>query len=250
MNKISPRARIGSNVKIGDFTVINDDVEIADNVEIGNCVLIDNGARISQGVKIHHGAVISSIPQDLKFKGEYSLLEIGENTVVREFATLNRGTAASGRTVIGKNVLLMAYSHTAHDCVIGNNVILANSVNLGGHVIIDDWAIIGGLTGVHQFCRIGAHSFVEAGRKVGKDIPPFVMAARDPLAYAGINSVGLRRRNFSSERINKIKSAYEIIYGPVYNTTEALLKIKSEFELNDDLKIIVDFIEKRSRGII
>ena len=181
MNTISKKANIGNNVSIGEYTVIKDDVIIGDNVEIASNVLIDNGARISSNVKIHHGAAISGFPQDLKFNGETTTLEIGENTVVREFATLNRGTSASKKTIIGKNCLLMAYSHVAHDCVLGDNVIFANSVNLGGHVQVDDWAIVGGICGVHQFVRIGRHSIIASNSRIHKDVPPYITANDYPL---------------------------------------------------------------------
>ena len=181
LNSISTKAKIGTNVTVGDFTVIKDDVEIGNNVVVGSNVIIDNGARISDNVTLHHGAVISTIPQDLKFGGEVTTLEIGENTVVREYATLNRGTAASGKTVVGKDCLLMAYSHVAHDCRVGNNVIIANCGTLGGHVEVDDRAIVGGLVAVHQYVKIGTHSILAGFTKAVKDIPPYIMAGGNPI---------------------------------------------------------------------
>lgn len=249
MNTVSKKAKIGKNVLIGDFTVINDDVVIDDNVEISSGVIIDNGARISSYVKIHHGAVISTIPQDLKFKGEITTLEIGEGTVVREYATLNRGTAASNKTVIGKNCLLMAYTHVAHDCIIGDNVILANSVNLGGHVQIGDWAIVGGMTGVHQFTKIGKHVMIATNSRVSKDVPPFITAGNMPLKFEGLNLIGLRRRGFTNSQINKIDYIYDKVYKSGLNVSMALNELKKEkFSLEQEE--IVKFIESSERGII
>lgn len=249
MNTVSKKAKIGKNVTIGDYSIIKDDVIIGDNVEIASNVIIDNGARISSNVKIHHGAVVSTIPQDLKFKGEITTLEIGEGTIIREYATLNRGTAASNKTIIGKNCLLMAYSHVAHDCILGDNVILANSVNLGGHVIIGDWAIIGGITGIHQFVKIGKHVIVSTHSKVVKDVPPYITAGNLPLKYEGLNLIGLRRRGFSNSQINKIDYAYNKIYKSGLNISMAINELKKE-NLTVEQKEIVEFIEFSERGII
>jgi len=250
LNSVSKKAKIGSNVTIGDFTVIKDDVEIGNDVVIGSNVIIEDGARIADNVKIHHGAAVSTIPQDLKFIGEYSILEIGENTTVREFATLNRGTAASGRTVIGKNCLLMAYCHVAHDCILGNNVILANSTNLAGHVEIDDYAIIGGVSGLLQFVKVGTHTILSAYSKVNKDVPPYITAGHDPLRYEGLNSIGLRRRNFTNEQINHIKDIYDILYRSGLNVSDAVKKIKESPEITPETKVILDFIARSKKGII
>lgn len=250
LNSISKKAKIGNNVIVGDYTVIKDDVEIGNNVEIGSCVLIDNGARISDSVKIHHGAAISTIPQDLKFKGEQSVLVIGENTIVREYATLNRGTEASGKTVVGKNCLIMAYSHIAHDCIVGNNVIAANCTTLGGHVIIENWVVIGGLVGIHQFVRIGQHTMIAFLGRIVKDIPPYITAGREPVKFEGLNLTGLRRRGFTSEQIQGIETAYSIIYKSGLNVSEALAKIKSEVIITGEIREIISFIESSTRGII
>lgn len=195
MTNIHPDARIGANVSISPFTTIEADVEIDDNTWIGPNVTICDGARIGSNCKIFPGAVVSAVPQDLKYKGEKTLTIIGNNTTIRECVTINRGTEALGRTEVGSNCLLMAYVHVAHDCVVGNNVILANSVNLAGHVIIDDWAILEGYVGVSQFIRIGKHSFIAGQTGVRKNVPPYVKAAREPLSYAGINSVGLKEED-------------------------------------------------------
>ena len=214
-------------------------------------MLIDNGARISDGVIIHHGAVVSSIPQDLKFKGEDSVLEVGEKTVIREYATLNRGTAYSGKTVVGKNCLIMAYAHVAHDCVLGNFVIMANSVNLGGHVFMDDYAIAGGVSGIHQFVRIGKHVIFANNSRVSKDIPPYVTAGNTPLKFEGLNLIGLRRRGFTKEKINLIGDVYGVLYKSGLNFSDALIKIKETFDTKDDsVKEIIDFFESSTRGVI
>jgi UDP-N-acetylglucosamine acyltransferase len=250
LNSISNKAKIGSNVTIGDFTVIKDDVEIGNNVEIGTSVIIADGARIADGVKIHHGAAVSTIPQDLKFIGEYTTLEIGEGTVVREFSMLNRGTAASGKTTIGKNCLLMAYTHVAHDCIVGNNVIMANCATLSGHVFVDDWAVLGGITGVHQFCKIGKHVMVSAQCKVVKDIPPYITAGNSPIRFEGLNIIGLKRRGFDTNKIQNIEKAYHIIYLSGLNVSDAVKKIKQEPQLSDEVNEIIRFIEQSERGII
>lgn len=250
MNTVSKKAQIGKNVTIGDYTVIKDDVVIGDNVEIASNVIIDNGARISSNAKIHHGAVISTIPQDLKFKGEITTLEIGEGTIVREYATLNRGTSASNKTVIGKNCLLMAYSHVAHDCRLGDNVILANSANLGGHVVLGDWAIVGGITGIHQYVKVGKHSIISTHSKVVKDVPPYITAGSMPLKFEGLNLIGLRRRGFTNNQINRIDFAYNTIYKSGLNVSAAIEELKKEKNITGEMKEIISFIESSERGII
>ena len=244
LNSISAKAKIGTNVFVGDFTVIQDDVEIGNNVEIGSNVLIGNGARISDNVKLHHGAVISSIPQDMKFGGEVTTLEIGENTVVREYSTVNRGTIASGKTVIGKNCLLMAYSHIAHDSRVGNNVIIANCGNLGGHVEIDDWAIVGGIVAVHQYVKIGMHSILAGFTKAVKDIPPYIMAGDNPMKYEGLNIIGLKRRGFTSEQIDGIKEFYKLLYKSGLNISDAIQNIKQTLPKTEEVSNILSFISK------
>ena len=222
MTNIHPNARIGLNVSISPFTSIEEDVEIGDNTWIGPNVTICNGARIGKDCKIFPGAVISAIPQDLKFKGEITTTIIGDNTTIRECVTINRGTEALGKTVVGKNCLLMAYVHVAHDCIVGDHVILANSVNLAGHVIIEDWAILEGYVGVSQFIRIGQHSFIAGQTGVRKNVPPFVKAAREPLSFAGINSIGLKRRGYSDEDINDIQEFYRTLFLRGHSISNAL----------------------------
>ena len=250
MNSVSNKAKIGTNVTIGDFTVIKDDVIIGNNVTIGSNVIIDDGARISDNVKLHHGAVISTIPQDLKFGGEVTTLEIGENTVVREYATLNRGTKATGKTVVGKNCLLMAYSHVAHDCVVGDNAIIANSGNLGGHVEVGDWAIVGGLVAVHQFVKIGAHTLLAGFTKAVKDVPPYIIAGSNPMKYEGVNVIGLKRRGFTQEQIDSIKEFYRLLYKSGLNISDAVKEIKYVQPQTKETNLIIEFISKSTRGIL
>lgn len=201
---IHPNAKLATNVKVDPFTVIHHDVEIGEGTWIGSNVTIMEGARIGRNCRIFPGAVISAIPQDLKFEGEYSTVEIGNNTTIREFVTINRGTKERGKTTVGDNCLIQAYSHIAHDCSIGNHCIITNNTQMAGHVIMGDWSILGGMCAVHQFVKIGAHSYVGGGSLVGKDVPPFIKAGRQPLSYAGVNSIGLKRRGFTIDKINHI----------------------------------------------
>jgi UDP-N-acetylglucosamine acyltransferase len=250
MNSVSKKASIGINVTIGDFTVIKDDVVIGNNVKIGTNVLIEEGARISNNVKIHHGVVVSCIPQDLKFEGEETTFELGEGSVIREYVTLNRGTKESNKSVIGKNCFVMSYAHVAHDCCIGDNVILSNAVNMGGHVEIGDWAIVGGIVPIHQFVKIGCHAMIGGGFRVVKDVPPYIIAGNLPLRFEGLNLIGLRRRCFSNEKIRNIEKVYDVIYKSDLNVSDAVKKLKDEFEMTEEVRTIIDFIEASSRGLI
>ncbi|NPV37123.1 MAG: acyl-ACP--UDP-N-acetylglucosamine O-acyltransferase [Bacteroidales bacterium] len=251
LSHIHPEAHIGENVEVGPFTHIYGDVEIGDGTWIGSNVTIMDGARIGKNCRIFPGAVISAIPQDLKFAGEKTTVKVGDNTTIREFVTLNRGTKARGETTIGCNCLLMAYVHVAHDCVIGNNVILANTVNLAGHIEIDDWAIVGGMTAVHQFSKIGAHSMISGGSLVRKDVPPYIKAAREPLSYAGVNSIGLRRRGFSAEQIAVIQQIYRILYLQGHIVSKAVKIIEETIPECPERDHVLRFIrEAASRGII
>ncbi|CAN5362169.1 acyl-ACP--UDP-N-acetylglucosamine O-acyltransferase [soil metagenome] len=247
---IHPDAKIGKNVTIDPFTVIHNDVEIGDNSWIGSNVTIFQGARIGKNCKIFPGAVISAVPQDLKFEGEVTTSEIGDGTTIREFVTINRGTKALGKTVVGKNNLLMAYVHVAHDCVIGNNCILANGATLAGHITIDDYAIIGGLSAVHQFVHIGAHVMISGGSLIRKDVPPFVKAAREPLSYAGLNAVGLRRRGFDQEKISEIQEIYRIVFQKGLNQANALLAIEKEIAPSVERDEIILFMKTSTRGML
>lgn len=243
-------AKIAPNVEIEPFAIVHKDVEIGEGSWIGSHAVINDGARIGKNCKIFPGAVISSTPQDLKFKGEYTLTYIGDNTIIREYATISRGTEEHWKTEIGSDCLIMAYSHVAHDCRIGNNCIIVNNVQMAGHVHMGDWAIIAGSSSVRQFVKIGAHAMVAGGSLVRKDVPPFTKAAREPLSYAGINSVGLRRRGFSNEQINEIQEVYRYIYLRGFNNTEALEHIELELAPSAERDEIVNFIRNSERGII
>ncbi len=247
---VHPQAKIARNVVIEPFVTIHKNVEIGEGTWVGSNVTIMEGARIGKNCRIFPGAVISAIPQDLKFDGEETTVEIGDNTTIREFVTVNRGTKANNKTVVGKNCLLMAYVHIAHDCVIGNNCILANAANLAGHINIDDFAILGGLSAVHQFVNIGSHVMISGGSLVRKDVPPFTKAARNPLSFVGINSIGLRRRGFSSEKINEIQDIYRVIYLKNLNVSQAITYIETEMPASSERDEILSFISQSSRGIM
>jgi UDP-N-acetylglucosamine acyltransferase len=247
---IHPDAKIGKDVIIEPFAYVSGNVVIGDGTWIGPNATIMDGARIGTGCKIFPSAVVSGIPQDLKFRGEDSTAEIGDNTTVREGVTVNRGTASVGKTVLGKSCLLMAYSHIGHDCAVGNNCIIGNSTGLAGEVKVDDWAIISAGTLVHQFARIGAHVIIGGGSKVRTDVPPFIKADRDPLSYLGLNSVGLTRRGFERERIDEIHNIYRVIYQNGMNISQALDKVENEFKPSIDRDYILEFIRKSERGII
>jgi UDP-N-acetylglucosamine acyltransferase len=247
---VHPQAKIARNVVVEPFTTINNDVEIGSGTWIGSNVTIMEGARIGKDCRIFPGAVISAIPQDLKFEGEDSLTIIGDNTTIRECVTINRGTSASGKTMIGNNCLIMATAHIAHDCVLGDNSIVVNGVALAGHVIIGKHAIIGGLAAVHQFIHIGDHAMISGGSLVRKDVPPYTKAAKEPLSYIGINSVGLRRRGFSSAKISEIQNIYRILYQKNYNTSQALEIIEGEMEATPERDEIILFIRNSQRGIM
>ena len=250
LSDVNPRARIGDHVKVGPFTSIAADVEVGEGTIIGPNVTIMDGARIGKHCSIYPGAVISAEPQDLKFDGEHTTIEIGDRTTIRECATINRGTNAYGKTTIGEDCLIMAYVHIAHDCIIGNKVILVNSVALAGHVEVGDWSIISGLSAVHQFVKIGKHVMVGGGAMVRKDIPPYITVAGDPLSYAGVNSVGLRRREFNNEQIKEIQDIYRVIFQSGKNISQAVDSVKVEFSSSQLASEIIDFIESSERGLI
>ena len=221
---IHPAAKIHPSVVIDPFVTIDQNVEIGEGTHIGSNVTIMEGARIGRHCNIFPGAVISGIPQDLKFKGEDTVAIIGDNTTIRECVTVNRGTAAKDKTVVGNNCLIMAYSHVAHDCLVGNNVIISNASQLAGEVQVDDFAVIGGGTLIHQFTHIGSHVMIQGGSRINKDIPPFVKAGRDPIAYTGINSIGLRRRDFSNDQIREIQEIYRYLYLSRLNSKRGIVR--------------------------
>lgn len=256
MNSIHPTAIVSSKAKIGDnnvikaLTIIEDDVEIGNDCQIGPSSVLYNGARIGNRVKIFQSASIAHRPQDLKFGNEETYFYVGDDTVVHEFVTLHRGTKETGFSRIGKNCLLMAYSHVAHDCVVGDNVILANGVQLAGHVHIEDWVIIAGMCGVHQFCSVGKHAMMGVNTVAVKDVPPFVLSGRFPIKYEGLNKVGLRRRGFSDDDINTIRLTYDTIYNSGFNVSQAVAKVETEFGANLHVKDIIKFVKASKRGII
>ncbi|MBY0434380.1 MAG: acyl-ACP--UDP-N-acetylglucosamine O-acyltransferase [Cyclobacteriaceae bacterium] len=247
---VHPEAVIGNNVVIEPFATIQKDVVIGDGCWIGPNAVIWEGARLGKEVKVYPGASVSSIPQDLKFAGEKTETIIGDKTVIRESVTISRGTADKHKTVIGKNCLLMAYVHIAHDCIIGSNCIFANAVQVAGHVMIDDWAIIGGASALHQFVKIGAHVMLSGGSLVRKDVPPYTKAAREPLTYAGINSVGLRRRGFTPEKISEIQEIYRHIFLKGMNNSKALDSVEKEIPASTERDYIIDFIRSSERGVM
>ncbi len=247
---VHSESQVADNVVIEPFVTIDKDVVIGEGTRIGSNATILPGTRIGKNCRIFPGAVIGAVPQDLKFKGEYTTVEIGDNTTIRECVTVNRGTVARGKTKVGSNCLIMAYVHIAHDCIVGDNVILVNNVLLGGEVVIDDWAIIGGMSAIHQFVHVGPHVMVSGGSLVRKDVPPFIKAGREPLSYVGINSIGLRRRNFNNEKIREVQDIYRYIYQKGLNTTQAVEIIEAEMPASPERDEILLFVKDSKRGII
>lgn len=247
---VHPEAKLGDNVIVEPFAYVDRNTEIGDGTRIMMQATILNGARIGKNCIIFPHATISGIPQDLKFQGEETAAIIGDNTTVRECATVNRGTASKGFTSVGSNCLIMAYSHVAHDCVLRDHVILGNATQLAGEIEIDDYAIISGGSLAHQFSKIGPHVMIQGGSKISKDIPPYVMVGREPITYVGLNVVGLRRRGFSSERINAIQEIYRYLYLSGFNTTQAVERIEQELPSSEDRSLIIDFVRSSSRGIV
>jgi UDP-N-acetylglucosamine acyltransferase len=242
-------AVLGGGVTVGPGSIIGPGVVVGDGTEISSNVLIERDTVVGRECRIFHGAVLGTEPQDLKFEGEQAKLEIGDRTVIREYATLNRGTRATGRTSVGSDCLLMAYSHVAHDCHLGDRVILANAVNMGGHVTIGDWAIVGGMTPIHQFVRIGEHAFVGGASRVSKDVAPYVRAAGDPLVMSGLNSVGLRRRGFGPELRLELKRAYRMFFLSDLNVTQAIERARQELDLLPEVERFIVFFETTDRGV-
>lgn len=247
---VSPNAKLGDNIEVGPYAIINDDVEIGNDCKIGPHAVIYDGARIGNRVKIFQGASVANLPQDLKFGNEQTFLYIGDDTVIREFAALHKGTTATGKTTIGSKCLLMAYTHVAHDCTVGDQVIIANAVQIAGHVEIENTVIIGGLSAVHQFGKIGQHSMVGGGSMANSDVPPYCMTSGYPARFMGLNIVGLKRRNFSEEDINAIKDAYRIFYQSGLIFTKALDEVKEKYSNHPLVNNIIRFVEKSDRGVI
>jgi len=247
---VSSKAEIQGSLKVGPYAIIEDDVVIGDNCEIGPHAVLYNGARLGKNIKIYQSASVANIPQDLKFLDEPSVFEIGDNTVIREFATLHRGTKSLGYSKIGKNCLVMAYGHVAHDSIIGDNCILANGVQIAGHVEVEDWVIIGGLTPVHQFCKIGKHAMIGGGVRVGTDIPPFVLAAGEPLRFNGLNLIGLKRRGFTLKQIEDLKDTYNLLFRSNLNISQAKERIIAKYPENENVSSVINFLAASSRGLI
>lgn len=253
MNQLSyihPNAQIGKDVEIAPFVTIYDDVVIGDGTRIHPNVTLYPGARIGKNCEIFPGVTVAAVPQDLKFKGEYTTAEVGDNTVLRECVTIHRGTASKGRTIVGNNCLIMAYCHVAHDCNLGNNIIISNATQLAGEVVIDDNVVIGGGTLVHQFTHIGSYVMIQGGTPVNKDVPPYVMAARTPVSYVGLNIVGLRRRGFSNEQIAQLQDIYRRIFSSASNMTDALKAIEQEIPQSPERDYVISFIRNSERGVI
>ena len=252
INSIHPSAKLGNNVVVENFSTIAEHVEIGEGSWIGPNVTICDYVKIGKNCRVFPGAVVGAEPQDLKFQGEVSYVEIGDNVTIRECATINRGTGASGKslTKIGNNCLIMSYVHIAHDCVIGNNVVLVSYVGLGGETEIDDFAIVGGHSAAHQFSRLGAHVMLSGGSMISKDVPPYVLAGHRPLSFGGVNLIGLRRRGFSNEQLERVRNIYRVIYQSGLNTTDACNKVEADFEPSAERDVILNFIRKSKRGII
>ncbi|HKK20494.1 MAG TPA: acyl-ACP--UDP-N-acetylglucosamine O-acyltransferase [candidate division Zixibacteria bacterium] len=247
---VSPKAELDPTVKVGPYTIIEDDVTIGKGTEIVSSSRIAAGAVLGENVRVFHGAVIGTIPQDLKFGGEKTRVVIGDGTTIREYATINRGTAAHGESSIGKNCFLMAYSHVAHDCIIGDNVIMANSVNLAGHIEVGDYAILGGVLPVHQFVKIGAHAMIGGGYRVQQDVCPYALVAGYPLKVVGINAIGLKRRGFKLETVRTLERVFKILFFSKLNTTQAVERIHSEMEIIPEVQEILSFLDRSNRGIV
>ena len=247
---VNPGAKLSENLSVGPYVIIEADVEIGDDCVIGPHAVLYSGSRIGNRVKISQGASVANLPQDLKFSGEPTLFIIGDDTVIREFATLHRGTKETGKSQIGKNCLLMAYSHIPHDCVVGDNCIIANAVQIGGHSHIEDWVIIGGLAGLHQFSRVGEHSMIAGAAKITQDVPPYILAVNDPAEFGGLNVVGLRRRGFKAEDIQTLKEAYRHLYDKSLNVTQAVEIIESKFGDNIYVKKLLSFLSGTKRGVV
>ncbi len=246
---VDPEAELSAGVSVGPHAVIGPNVKIGEGTRIGSNVLIERDTTLGRECRIFHGAVLGTDPQDLKYGGEATELVVGDRTVIREYATLNRGTAASGRTVVGSDCLLMAYTHVAHDCQLGDRVILSNAVNMAGHVVIEDWAIVGGVVPIHQFVRIGAHAFVGGGSRIPQDVPPYCKAAGSPPKLYGLNSVGLERRGFSEETRKALKRAYRILFQSGLNVSQGVERAFEEVEQLPEVVYLLDFIRRSERGI-
>lgn len=247
---VHPNTKIADDVEIGPFVFIDEDVEIGEGTVIDANATVCAHTRIGKHCHVFPSAVVGAIPQDLKFKGELTYTFIGDHTVLRECSTVHRGTASKGKTVVGQHCLIMAYSHVAHDVVVGNYVIMSNATQLAGEVVVDDWAILGGGTLVHQFSHIGQHAMIQGGSHINKDIPPYIIAARDPIQFCGINTVGLGRRGFTKEQVERIQQVYRYIYMSHLNISQALEKVQQEIPQSEERDLILQFIQSSERGVV
>ncbi len=247
---VDPLCDLGQGVSVGPWAIVGPRVRVGDGTEIGPRVLIEKDTSVGEDCRIFNGAVLGTDPQDLKYMGEDTVLEVGDRAIIREFATLHRGTAASGRTLVGSDVLVMAYAHIAHDCVLGNHVILANAVTMGGHVVMEDWVTVGGLSGIHQFVRIGAHAFVGGASRITQDVPPYCMAVGNPAELSGLNSVGLERRGVSSDVKAALKLAYRVLFQSKLNLSQALAKVEADVPGIPEVLHLLAFIRGSERGIV
>ncbi len=246
---VSPKAELGTGVSVGPFSIIEDDVQVGDNTEIRSSVVLANGARIGSDCRIHSSCVIATEPQDLKYKNERTYAFVGDRTVLREYVTVNRGTVETGKAVVGDDCLIMTYCHVAHDCRVGNNVIMSNVSQLAGHVTIEDWVILGGVAKIHQFCTVGSHSMIGADVKIVKDVPPFTLVGRQPAKVEGVNKIGLRRRGFKSKTIRAIEEFYDTVLFSGMNNTEGIKHYKAKGDLLEEVEYCIKFIENSKRGI-
>lgn len=246
---IDPSAELGEGVSVGPYAIIGPNVVVGARTRIASHVLIERDTTVGEECQISNGAVLGTDPQDLKYHGEATRLVVGDRTMIREFATLNRGTSATGVTTVGSDCMLMAYTHVAHDCHLGDHVILSNAVNMAGHVVIGDWAIVGGMTPIHQFVRIGAHAFIGGQSRISKDIPPYVKAAGIPIQLYGLNSVGLQRRGFSEEVRRELKRAYRLFFGSAHNVAQAMARAREELRSLPEVETFLSFFEKSERGV-
>ncbi|HXK49750.1 MAG TPA: acyl-ACP--UDP-N-acetylglucosamine O-acyltransferase [Clostridiales bacterium] len=247
---VSSKAEIGSNVEIGPFTIVEDNVVIADNCRIGAHVTLASGTRLDKDVQIFNGAVLGTVPQDLKFSGEETTLEIGERTVIREYAFLNRGTKYSYKTVVGKDCFIMAFVHIAHDCVVGDGCILANGVQIAGHCTVDVNTILSGHVLMHQFTQVGSYCMIEGGAKIKRDVPPYLMIAGEPARFSGLNKVGLKRRGYSDDDIQMLSDAFRTVYRSGLKVEEAVVRLEADFPGNEKVSLIADFLKRSKRGIV
>jgi len=247
---VDPEAELGQGVTVGPWAIVGPRVRVGDGTDVGPRVLIERDTFVGEDCRISNGAVLGTDPQDLKYQGEHSVLEVGDRAAIREFATLNRGTAATGRTVVGSDCLVMAYAHVAHDCVLGNHVILANAVQMGGHVVMEDWVTVGGIAGIHQFVRVGAHAFIGGASKITQDVPPYCRAVGNPPSLLGLNTVGLERRGLAEEVRSALKLAYRILFQSKLNLTQATARVEAEVPPIPEVLHLLAFIRASERGIV